>query len=313
MNVAIVGAGFSGCLLFNRLKENGFDITIFDKSRGTGGRLSTKYIEDKFIDHGTPFIKTQDKFLIEFLDEKVLENLLNKKNNEYFPINGINKLCSSMIDKSSLIKNSRIKKAFYENKKWTLIDENQQLFEGYDFLVLTNPAKQILELDLKLSENIKNSLESVYYDSIVSLICYSNKNCGIDLSKLENNKNIKKVVNNSLKYEYKDFDSYIIHFNEEFSNKYCNNSKEEIFDKVYNIINKELDTEIKKSFETIEHLWKYAFAKNSLNKDFLFDESIMLGVCGDYFKYKNLESSFHSSLKLSEKITILQNNKETKC
>ena len=31
-------------------------ILQFWKSRGVGGRLSTKYIDDKFIDHGTPFL-----------------------------------------------------------------------------------------------------------------------------------------------------------------------------------------------------------------------------------------------------------------
>ena len=55
MKIAIIGAGFSGCNLYDNLKLQFEDITIFEKSRGVGGRLSTKYIDDKFIDHGTPF------------------------------------------------------------------------------------------------------------------------------------------------------------------------------------------------------------------------------------------------------------------
>ena len=46
-DIAIIGAGFSGCNLYNNLKEKYENITIFEKSRGVGGRLSTKYIEDK--------------------------------------------------------------------------------------------------------------------------------------------------------------------------------------------------------------------------------------------------------------------------
>lgn len=79
MRVAIIGAGFSGCHLYNLLKPFNFEISIFEKSRGTGGRLSTKYVDDKFIDHGTPFIKSEDREFIEFLDKKVKENVLKKK------------------------------------------------------------------------------------------------------------------------------------------------------------------------------------------------------------------------------------------
>ena len=46
MKIAIIGAGFSGCNLYNNLKDKYENITIFEKSRGVGGRLSTKYIEE---------------------------------------------------------------------------------------------------------------------------------------------------------------------------------------------------------------------------------------------------------------------------
>ena len=78
MKIAIIGAGFSGCNLYDNLKLKYEDITIFEKSRGVGGRLSTKYIDDKFIDHGTPFLIpiTEDlkSFCSDLVRNKVIKN-----------------------------------------------------------------------------------------------------------------------------------------------------------------------------------------------------------------------------------------------
>jgi len=309
MNVAIIGAGFSGCHLYENLSQKQFKLTIFDKSRGCGGRLSTKYIGDKFIDHGTSSIHTEDKELINFLDKKVQQNILQKNKNNYIPTKGINKVCSSMIDKKDLIKNTRIIKAHYKNKKWFLFDEKGKIYQSYDILLLTNPATQILEMDLNLSDEIKNLLKDVSYSPISTLICYDNNSDNnsdnLDLAPLEKNINFKKVVDNSSKYQYKDFKSFVLHINEEFTQTNINLSKEKIFEKIYSLIEEELNMDIKKKFETIEHLWKYAFAKNTINKEYIFDPYQNLGICGDYFQKKNLKSSFYSSKKLSEKIINL--------
>jgi predicted NAD/FAD-dependent oxidoreductase len=43
MKIAIIGAGFSGCNLYNNLKEKYEDITIFEKSRDSRCETGTQY------------------------------------------------------------------------------------------------------------------------------------------------------------------------------------------------------------------------------------------------------------------------------
>lgn len=177
MKIAIIGAGLSGCNAYLNLKKQNHDIVIFEKSRGTGGRLSTKYIDDKFIDHGTPFINTKDYTFpnfLDFLDKKVNENVLKNINKNYYSTNGINKLCSSLINKKNLLTNTKIVNASLNNNKWTLVDEDNNTYEDFDFLVLTIPATQILENNFDLDEATKKQLENVLYESIATLICYKN-------------------------------------------------------------------------------------------------------------------------------------------
>lgn len=56
MNVAIVGAGISGLAAARRLKELGIPTVLFEKSKGFGGRCSTRRIGPYIFDSGTSSI-----------------------------------------------------------------------------------------------------------------------------------------------------------------------------------------------------------------------------------------------------------------
>ncbi len=294
MKIAIIGAGFSGCNLYNNLKEKYQDITIFEKSRGVGGRISTKYIDDKFIDYGTSSIIPITNDLKFFCLDLAKNGVVKSKYDEFIPKNGINNICKFLIDENSLITNTRIEKIIKKNEKWLLEDSNHKIFDDFDLLFVTIPAPQILQMDIQLPDDFKNKLLDIKYDSTFSLILYSDENIKLDENKIYENKNVKDIINNSKKYAYKDFSSYVIHSTKEFANNLNELTKEEI----HQIFLKTFEKETLKgleNFKQIPHLWKYAFAKNSLDMPYFFDKELKLGVCGDYFSHNNLEASLLSS------------------
>jgi len=59
-NVAIVGAGIAGLACANALAEQGVAVTLFDKARGPGGRMSTKRLEQADIDLGAQAFTARD-------------------------------------------------------------------------------------------------------------------------------------------------------------------------------------------------------------------------------------------------------------
>jgi renalase len=59
-NAAVVGAGLAGVAAAVRLRDAGWRVVVFEKSRGWGGRCATKRIEGCVVDHGAQYFTMRD-------------------------------------------------------------------------------------------------------------------------------------------------------------------------------------------------------------------------------------------------------------
>ncbi|ALO45267.1 NAD(P)/FAD-dependent oxidoreductase [Pseudohongiella spirulinae] len=66
MKVAVIGAGLSGLGCAKILQQAGLEITVFEKSRGLGGRMSTRRTESWQCDHGAQYFTARSA---QFRDE----------------------------------------------------------------------------------------------------------------------------------------------------------------------------------------------------------------------------------------------------
>jgi renalase len=59
-NIAIIGAGLAGIAAARGLVDRGHTVTIFEKSRGFGGRCASKRWLDHIVDHGAQYFTMRD-------------------------------------------------------------------------------------------------------------------------------------------------------------------------------------------------------------------------------------------------------------
>ncbi len=62
MRIAVIGAGLAGLTAARTLSKAAHEVTVFDKSRGLGGRLATRRTEAGGIDHGAPWLNAGGDF-----------------------------------------------------------------------------------------------------------------------------------------------------------------------------------------------------------------------------------------------------------
>jgi renalase len=54
VRIAVVGAGLSGLAAAREARGRGHGVTVFEKSRGIGGRVASRRVEGTVVDHGSP-------------------------------------------------------------------------------------------------------------------------------------------------------------------------------------------------------------------------------------------------------------------
>jgi predicted NAD/FAD-dependent oxidoreductase len=67
VNIAIIGAGIAGVVLADRLRGAGHAVTVFEKSRGAGGRIATRRTDGFAFDHGAPYFTARSDTFRAFL------------------------------------------------------------------------------------------------------------------------------------------------------------------------------------------------------------------------------------------------------
>lgn len=69
--IAVVGAGMSGAIAARTLADHGLTVTVFDKSRGVGGRMSTRQLDEHAFDHGAQYFTARHPGFRRYVDSWV--------------------------------------------------------------------------------------------------------------------------------------------------------------------------------------------------------------------------------------------------
>lgn len=163
--IAIIGAGIAGLHLARRLGTSA-SVTVFEKARGVGGRMSTRYAEPFTFDHGAQHFTARTKefrnFLAPWLANGVVQlwnpsmvmlspgGLIRDKTwNEphYVACPNMNSLCKEMarevVARTSAEVNPLVSRGM---DGWALTDTSGQPLGHYDWVISTAPHVQTARL-----------------------------------------------------------------------------------------------------------------------------------------------------------------------
>ena len=165
-SIAIVGAGFSGIFLGQKLKNFG-DVKIFEKARGVGGRMASRSKDDFNFDFGAQFFIAKNPqfqdFLQPFIEQKILmpwcgnfAEIDNYKitfhrewpaeKKHYVPVIKMNQFCKELATDLEIQLQTRVAKIEKFEKKWQIFDDKNNFLGEFDWIFFSIPAPQLLEL-----------------------------------------------------------------------------------------------------------------------------------------------------------------------
>ena len=321
-NIAVIGAGITGITLANLLQKK-VNLTVFEKSRGVGGRMATRRAEPYQFNHGAQYFKIENKefrdFLyplmknkiiipletkhIEIFNKQVIKRIKMNNKNYYTAQTKMNTVVKYLVNNNFFMKLlCKIEKTKKEHDKWFLIDSDKVSYGPYDWLFVTIPPYQAIEI-LYYNFKFLNIIKKIKMRSCYSLMLGFDKINEFDFDTASFLDEDIQWLSISKKYlANKEYCNLLINSSYNFAEENINNIKDKISDylikQASNILNCELNNYEHKSL----HFWKYAMSEKNNNLGSLFDENSKIVVCGDWCMNGKIEGAFLSAKDAANKI-----------
>jgi len=174
-NIAIVGSGLAAITCARTLVQAGHSVTLFEKSRGVGGRMSTRNSPFGTFDHGAQYFTVRDPRFVQALETtpkvcrpwganmvQVLDERgrlaaagLPAREPHWVAKPGMNALAKAWaapLAESTLFETrvTHIETDALDKSQWQLrtlgADESTHVYAGFDAVLLAVPSPQAMEL-----------------------------------------------------------------------------------------------------------------------------------------------------------------------
>lgn len=304
--VAVVGGGLAGVTAARELSKAGTAVTVFEKSRGLGGRLATRRMDGGFsADHGAQYFTARTQEFQAYLNEAIGQGAVGN----WTPEPG-GEAASQTWFVGAPAMNSFLKTeplgfdlkvgthvaavaATETGVELTMMDGGKQ---GFDQAIITAPAPQAEAMLVSAHPDMAAALAAVEIapNWTLMLVFEQEIDPGFTVWR-EDHPVLGWVARNSSK-PGRDFngDSWTVQANADWSTEFLELEKEDAAVRLFDAFQALVGRELPPLRIQTAHRWRYAKTITPLGQPFLKDASGHIYVAGDWCLGARVEYAFES-------------------
>lgn len=314
-SVAVVGAGLSGLMCARTLADHGLSVTVYEKSRGVGGRMATRRSGDLLqFDHGAQYFTVRDKRFRRYVDAweqdgrvgrwtgpfGVLEHGQWEQKEcpaRYVAIPKQNSICQHLAEELVVRSNVRVAPLARVDERWRLTTENGEALGDYDAAVVTAPAAQtavLLEAAptiARVAGEIKMSLCWAVMVAWEESLDFPVAGAFVDQSPLS------WIACNSRKPGRTPTpECWVLHASAEWSDAHAELTPEEGAQQLLEAFWEATGLPPRAPIHCQGHRWRYAIPVSPHEAPVLCDPGLAVAACGDWCDGPRIEGAFLSGM-----------------
>jgi renalase len=338
-NMAVIGAGIAGMACARTLAQAGHRVTVFEKSRGAGGRMSNRHTEFGGFDHGAQYFTVRDarfeKALaispqlvrrwsantVRILDEagRVVASSLPPKEAHWVATPGMNELVKEwakpLVGRGQVhfeTQVTRIQTDPLSPKRWQLQTEGPgaqaSVRSGFDVVIMAvpSPQAQALLLSSQIARTMKSDIAKVSVAPCWTLMLAFPQAAQPTLAHLGPQWNAARSTHHRIAWLARESSKpgrgSIERWTVQASPDWSQRHLEDDAERV--------KAKLLKAFTEVTgiraqppyaqvHRWRYAQTTQPLGKSHLWDAKLGIGACGDWCLGHRVEDGFVSGLELA--------------
>lgn len=325
-HVAIIGAGMAGLSALNALKQHDIRVTVFDKSRGSGGRMATKKVGESSWDMGAQFIRAHSAEFAATLQTwqangwiepwpvepfKIDEHGITPSPDEVVRYVGTPRMTGLsrklLASADEFVPNTRIVSTHFDGQQWRLCDENNETFEGFDAVIVNTPPEQAKPL---LPSTLADGIDATMHACWTLLLAFDNPIATPVNAAFVKAHDIAWLARNNSKPERSAQESWVVQANHVWSDAHSDDDRSSVQQHLTSAFFAALDVEQQPANAQWLHRWLYAVPNDqntqSTGQSCLIDDNQRLSVCGDWLSgLSSLEGAYLSGQESGTQIANL--------
>jgi len=314
--IAVIGAGMTGLTAARQLTDRGFAVTVFEKSRGLGGRLATRRtIDGLTFDHGAQYVTAREDRFRSMLGDALAAKVASQwspivSSEEVFSPSEwmvgtatMNKLIAPIAEGIPVQRQMKVTSITRDGSDWRLGFDPGDDRQTFDAVVCTIPAPQVRPLfegEAALLADIDGVRMAPCW--ALMLTFETPLDPGFDVWRSDRH-NLAWFCRNASRPERNtSHESWVLHADAEWSERHLEASPEFIAAELIERLANALPLRLPAIERVMAHRWRYARTTVALGRPFLAtkDQTLLFG--GDWTLGARVECAYESGLAMADAV-----------
>ncbi|MBB1251367.1 NAD(P)/FAD-dependent oxidoreductase [Rhizobium sp. G21] len=314
--IAVIGAGLAGLTLASRLQSVA-DVTLFEKSRGLGGRMAERRRGDHRFDHGAQYFTARDPAFLSLTAEMTRLGATAmwpvmiddrrpgapvSSEARYVGTPGMNGMARRLGRGLNITLETEISAIQPDDRRWLLVDKAGAALGVFDWVISTAPAPQTARL-MPSEFSAGARLAQVRMSGCFTLMI------GLDRAPELNAEAIRAhhpvvgwIALNSSKPGRDGPPCLVVHSRNDWADTHMENDRDWIEKELLAGVVELTGEDFSNAPHRDLHRWRFANVETPLGAPFLIDAGLGLAAAGDWCLGGRVECAFQSASSLSQAI-----------
>ena len=320
--VAVVGAGLSGLMCARTLSDHGFEVQVFEKSRGAGGRMATRRGDGGLrFDHGAQYFTARDRrfrrYVNSWRQDGLVEpwtgrlvslsqgEILAEKSgvDRFVGVPGMNSICKHLAHDLNVDYGVTVEPLTLKGGRWLLRSKESGDLGSFDVSIVSAPAPQAAML-VGEQAAMASGIADVPMRECWAVMLALEQNTELDFDgAFVNDSSLSWISKNSSKPgRSQNPESWVLHASSDWSHQNLELSAETVAEELLQAFTVATGLASLKIERAVAHRWRYALPPEPLAASCVFDGERKIGCCGDWCGGPRVEGAFLSGMAVAGRV-----------
>jgi predicted NAD/FAD-dependent oxidoreductase len=315
--IAIIGAGMAGAACARTLVDGGLAVTVFDKGRGPGGRMSTRRVEAMSFDHGAAAFEASSPQFRAEVQRWSADGLVAPwpataaidESTTWVGRPSMNRLCQHLLTGVSVHTGVQVRSVSPSGAQLRVSFERERADELFDAVVCTVPSPQVPPILGSWAELVAAAEAVPFEAQWVAMLAFSAPVAGAAtlIQSWADNSVIASAWREPAKPARDSFECWTVQTSADFTARYLEDSAPQVADRVLAAFGALDGVELTPLVMAIAHRWRYARPARPLRTGPLTANDGRLVVAGDWTADGTVDGAWCSGVAAADRVLALWN------